>query len=216
MRTPVLAAVVLVALAAAAAAEAHVTVHPNRVPARSFTAVVVRVPNERSDADTTKVDVQLPPGFIFVSTAAMPGWTAKVVTEKLAKPVTVEGERHDTEVREVIWSGGKIAPGEFLDFPLSVSTPDEPGTTLTFKAVQTYSNGEVVRWIGDPSADEPAPQVALTARDAPIEDVPAGIAASSGGSDDIRAKVALGLGIAGLVAGLLALALVVIRPPSRA
>jgi uncharacterized protein YcnI len=216
MRPWVLAAVVLVALAAAAAAEAHVTVHPNRVPAGSFTAVVVRVPNERSDADTTKVDVQLPPGFIFVSTAPMPGWTAKVVSEKLAKPVTVEGEQHDTEVREVIWSGGKIAPGEFLDFPLSVSTPDEPGTTLTFKAVQTYSNGEVVRWIGDPSADEPAPQVALTATDAPIEDVPAGIAASSGGSGDTRANVALGLGIAGVVAGLLALALVVIRRPSRA
>jgi uncharacterized protein YcnI len=215
MRSLVLAAVVVAALAASAAADAHVTVHPNRLPAGSFTAVVVRVPNERSAADTTKVDVQLPHGFIFVSTSPMPGWTAKVVTEKLAKPVTVEGEQHDTEVREVIWSGGKIAPGEFLDFPLSVSTPDEPGTTLTFKAVQTYSNGEVVRWIGDPSADEPAPQMALTASDAPVADVPAGVEASSGGSDETRSNVALGLAIAGLVVGLLALALILLRRPSR-
>ena len=41
--------------------------------------------------------------------------------------------------------------------------PNEPGKALTFKALQTYSNGEVVRWIGPPDADEPAPQVTLTA-----------------------------------------------------
>ena len=38
-----------------------------------------------------------------------------------------------------------------------------PATTLTFKSVQTYSNGEVVRWIGLPDADRPAPQVKLLA-----------------------------------------------------
>ena len=36
--------------------------------------------------------------------------------------------------------------------------PDEPGTSLTFKALQTYDDGEVVRWIGAPDADEPAPR----------------------------------------------------------
>jgi uncharacterized protein YcnI len=212
MRIRILIAAVLAALAAAGAADAHVTVHPNELPAGAFTTIVVRVPNERGDASTTKVDVQLPHGFVFVSTAPIPGWTAKVVTSKLAKPVTVEGEQHDTEVSEVIWSGGEIKPGEYLEFPLSVSTPDDPGSTLTFKAIQTYSNGEVVRWIGDPSADEPAPQVALVAPDAAVRDVPAGIGESSSSRpSDARANVALGLGIAGLVAGLLALALVAVR-----
>ena len=39
-------------------------------------------------------------------------------------------------------SQGKIAPGEFMDFPLSVQVPDKAGTTLTFKALQTYDNGK--------------------------------------------------------------------------
>ena len=41
--------------------------------------------------------------------------------------------------------------------------PNEPGKALTFKALQTYTGGEVVRWIGPPDAEEPAPQVTLTA-----------------------------------------------------
>ena len=41
--------------------------------------------------------------------------------------------------------------------------PNEPGKALTFKALQTYTGGEVVRWIGPPDADEPAPQVTLAA-----------------------------------------------------
>ena len=42
--------------------------------------------------------------------------------------------------------------------------PDgKPGSEVTFKALQTYQGGEVVRWIGPPDADEPAPTVTLTA-----------------------------------------------------
>ena len=41
----------------------------------------------------------------------------------------------------------------------------KPGTALTFKALQTYDNGDIVRWIGAPDADTPAPQVTLTAAD---------------------------------------------------
>ena len=41
----------------------------------------------------------------------------------------------------------------------------EAGEKLTFKALQTYEDGEVVRWIGPEDADEPAPVVTLTAAD---------------------------------------------------
>ena len=42
--------------------------------------------------------------------------------------------------------------------------PDgQAGQQLTFKALQTYDDGEVVRWIGPEDADEPAPIVTLTA-----------------------------------------------------
>jgi hypothetical protein len=79
------------------------------------------------------------------------------------------------------------------------------GTLLTFKAVQTYSNGEVVRWIGPPSADEPAPQVMVTNADSPVRDYPGGVSAARKGqsaSDHILGFVvglpllgAAGLGI---------------------
>ena len=202
-------------VATAGVASAHVTVHPNMLPAGGFTTMVVRVPNERDNASTTKVDVQLPPGFFFVSTAPVPGWTAKLVTRKLPKPVKMGDDTATTEVGEVIWSGGEIGPGQYLEFPLSVATPDTPGKTLTFKAIQTYSNGEVVKWIGAPDADEPAPQVLLTVKDAAVADVPAGIAGSSSStsssSDNGRANLALGLGVAGLAVGLVALVLVLVR-----
>ena len=63
----------------------------------------------------------------------------------------------------MIFSGGKLAPGQFQDFPLSVQIPGKAGEELTFKAVQTYDNGEVVRWIGAPESEHPAPQVLVTA-----------------------------------------------------
>ena len=40
----------------------------------------------------------------------------------------------------------------------------KPGDKLTFKALQTYDDGEIVRWIGPEDADEPAPTVTLAGR----------------------------------------------------
>ena len=98
-----------------------------------------------------------------MSTQPVPGWTAKVVRKKLAQPVTNdEGEQVTDRVDRITWTGsgteGRIGPGQFQDFGLSVGVPDKPDTSLTFKALQTYGDGEVVRWIGAPDADEPAPR----------------------------------------------------------
>lgn len=161
-KTPIVAA--LVALVLVPAASAHVTVNPNEVPAGSFSRFAVRVPTERPNADTTKVVLQLPEDLAFVSFQPKPGWTRTVTMVKLAKPVTNdEGETVTERIGTVTWEGGKIAPGEFDEFGLSAKVPDTAGQTLVFPAVQTYSNGEVVRWIGAADADTPAPRVALTA-----------------------------------------------------
>ena len=58
-------------------------------------------------------------------------------------------------------------PGQFEQFPISVGLPDSTGP-LVFKALQTYSDSNVVRWIEVPAAggaepDQPAPTVQLTA-----------------------------------------------------
>jgi uncharacterized protein YcnI len=205
-------------LVLAPVASAHVTLQPEEVPAGGFTRLDVRVPTERDDASTTKVEVQFPPGFLFVSTEPVPGWEAKIVKRKLDKPVEQFGEQISEEVGQVSFTAnGKaagIGPGEFQDFGLSVSVPDKAGSTLTFKAVQTYSSGEVVRWIGSPDSEQPAPQVKLAAAEPeggaaePANEEQPAAPADSGGDDDSSntlAIIALVIGIAGLATGLLAL-----------
>jgi uncharacterized protein len=170
-------AAALTLLAVPAPAGAHVSVHPNAVPAGANVALDIRVPNELDNAKTTRIQVKLPPGFIEVATQPPPGWTSKVLTSKLAKPVQTDDGPVDTEVSEVDWNataGAGIPPGGFASFPISVALPGRAGQQLTFKTVQTYSNGKVVRWIGPPAADQPAPWIDVTAKGGVVQDVAGG------------------------------------------
>jgi uncharacterized protein len=207
------------ALAVPAAAQAHVTVQPTSAPAGAQTVLAVRVPNERDDASTVKVDVRLPPGFASASWEAVPGWTVRAVKEKLATPIQTDDGPIDEQIGEIVWTAASrkdgIAPGEFRDFPLSVVIPGKPGQTLTFKALQTYSNGDVVRWIGAPGADEPAPRVQLTAaasggstssrQQANPSSAPAGASTNDGDGSDTLSIIALALAAIGVVVGGVAL-----------
>lgn len=175
------------ALVAVPVAGAHVTVNPQQAAPGSFARLAIQVPNEEEGADTVKVSVRLPAGLGEVSFEPKAGWKRSVAGQT------------------VTWSGGRIGPGEFDEFVISAELPDTPGRTLVFPAVQTYSNGKVVRWIGPPSADEPAPRVqletvALGKSTAVIEK-----------TENSRANLALGFGIAGLVAGLAALGVTLLR-----
>jgi periplasmic copper chaperone A len=195
-------------VATAASASAHVTVQPGEAPAGGFVVENVRVPNEEQGADTTKIAVQFPDGFAEVSYQRVPGWNVKVKKTKLAQPITTdEGDKLTEQVSEITWSGGKIAPGQFQDFPVSVQIPDKANTTLTFKAVQTYSNGKDVRWIGPPNAEEPAPQVKITAA-ADAAATPAASTSESEDDSDSKALpiIALVVGALGLIVGIAALA----------
>lgn len=203
-------------------AEAHVTVHPNQLPAGSYAVLDLRVPNETADVDTTRVDVQLPPGFASVSLEPPVGWTAAEQTRKLQTPIQTDDGPVTTEVSQITFTGGRITPGHFLEFPISVGLPDTAGATLTFKALQTYSNGQVVRWIEAPGGEHPAPTIRLAAAGGPILDV-AGTAPIAIGSAPQTARssdddsqtlpiVALIVGGAGLAAGILAIVTTRRRP----
>jgi periplasmic copper chaperone A len=203
------AVLVALALLAPAAAQAHVTLQPNEAPEGAYTVLDVRVPNESDSSNTTKVAVQFPEGFADVSYQEVPGWKTEVVHYKLKKPIQTDDGPVTEGVKEVIFSGGKLPPGQFQDFPLSVQIPGKAGEKLTFKAVQTYED-EVVRWIGAPETEHPAPQVTVlppkeagqtTASVAAkgSEAVPAATESSSGGSSD------KGLAIAALVVAVIAL-----------
>ena len=101
-------------LALPAVAGAHVAVLPDQDPAKALVVENVHVPNEQDDASTTKVSVQLPPGFAEVSFAPVPGWKVAVKKTKLAEPITTdEGDKLTEQVSQVTWSGGKIGPGAF-------------------------------------------------------------------------------------------------------
>jgi uncharacterized protein YcnI len=202
------------ALVVVPAAGAHVTLNPNNVPADSFSRFAVRVPTERPDADTTKIVLKLPQGLFFVSFQPKPGWKRTITTEKLDPPVEVFGEQQTERVATVTWEGGRIAPGEFDEFGLSAKVPAEQ-TVLVFPATQTYSSGEVVRWIGAADSDTPAPRVVVTATAEPAA-APAETTAAAESDDDGSDWLALGFGIAGLVTGLAALALVLLKRPRRA
>ena len=110
--------------------------------------------------------MQFPDGFAFVSYEPVPGWNAKVTMEKSPRRSSPRA-RSDRAGRsghlDRRRQAGHRGPGQFQDFGLSAQIPDKPGTKLTFKALQTYEGGEVVRWIGAPDSDEPAPQVTVTA-----------------------------------------------------
>ena len=152
------------ALAIPAGAAAHVTVQPTEAPAGSFTRLDVRVPNETDNANTTKVEVEMPDEFYFASYEPVAGWSAEIQTEKLDEPVEIEeGFEATDQVTTVTFEadGEGIPPGAFQDFGLSVLIPGEPGDTLTFPALQTYDDGEVVRWVGEPDSEEPAATVTV-------------------------------------------------------
>jgi periplasmic copper chaperone A len=167
MKRIVLATAAAGVLAIPATASAHVTIQPKTAAAGAYTVESVRVPNETDDAVTNKITVQFPEGFAEVSYQSIPGWTVKVTKEKLATPVRTDDGEVTEGVKTITWTSGAktagIKPGQFQDFPLSVQIPGRAGDTLTFKALQYYSDGSVARWIGAPDADKPAPQVQVTA-----------------------------------------------------
>jgi periplasmic copper chaperone A len=211
----------MAALVLPVTAAAHVTLDPGEWEAGGFARFSIRVPNEQPDADTTEISVQFPESVISASFQPVPGWERTVEMVALEEPIEEEGEEPITErIATVTWTGGTIRPGEFQEFGVSFQVPETVGADLVFPAVQTYSNGETVRWIGPPDADTPAPMVTVLAPaeegeaggQPPTEEEAAPTPAASDDDGDGLAMVALILAIAGLAAGLAALGAVFLRP----
>jgi periplasmic copper chaperone A len=214
-------------LALSVPAFAHVSVQPEGTAAKGGYAVVdFKVPNERDNASTTKLEVNFPTDHPLAS--AMPeainGWDIKVTKSKLDKPLEMHGEKISEAVTKVTWTAtdGGIKAGYFQKFPLSIGQLPEDTDELVFKALQTYSNKEVVRWIevqqdGQEEPENPAPVLELSAAtndhhgsSAATEDSddakPAASntsAAEPAGSSDTTARV---LGVVGIVVGAIGVA----------
>ncbi|MFE9239177.1 YcnI family protein [Streptomyces sp. NPDC007007] len=160
-------------LLVAGPAAAHVSVQPVGEAAKGgYATLNFKVPNERDQASTVKLEVNFPADHPFssVTPQAVPGWDIKIDKSKLDKPLDVHGKKITEAVSKVTWTadGSEIAPGYFQQFPVSVGALPEDADQLVFKAIQTYDNKEVVRWIEEPTEggeepDSPAPVLKLSA-----------------------------------------------------
>lgn len=237
-RGAALTGAVLVVLAIAGPASAHVTVSPNTSPkGGSDLELTFRVPNEEAQATTTQVEVDFPTDkpITGVLPEPTPGWTVKVDNLTLTTPIKTDDGTVTQVVQRITWSGGQLAPGQYQGFRVMLGGVPDDADSLTFKALQTYSNGDVVRWIdvqqpGQPEPDHPAPVLTLTAAapdgttasSAPGSPVSAtgsapssatnstGAAGASGATGATASakssdSTARGLGIAGIVVGALGL-----------
>ena len=207
-------------LASALPALAHITVTPGSVAPGSAAVLTFHVPNEEARADTTRVDMRVPTDHPIAQLLVEPvaGWTISVRTITLAKPLVTDDGQFTQAVSEVIWSGGTIAPGQFQDFSLSADPLPRGVSQVAFKAIQTYSNGDVVRWIdvavpGQPAPDHPAPQLTLAAGTGlaggtAAASVPAaGAVAPASGATSASDGTARAIAAGGVLIGLLGLAL---------
>lgn len=207
-------------------AAAHVTVNPQEATQGGYAKLAFRVPNERDDAATVKLEVVIPEqtAIASVSVRPTPGWTAVVQRTTLPAPLEVHGSVITEVVSRITWTaaaGSAVQPGQFQEFEVSAGPLPEVDR-IVFKALQTYSNAEIVRWIEEPPAaggeepEHPAPVLNLVAGDdgsggdatsAPAAGADLATGEDAAGDDDAGAGWALVAGAAGLVAGLAGLLL---------
>lgn len=224
--TLALGAATLLAIAAPLSASAHVSLEENTAAPGTFTTLTFRVPNETADgASTTKLTVTLPSGTSLLSSVSyipVPGWTAELVTSKLATPVT-HGDSTITEaVTQVVWSaepGSGYGPGSQGIFKLFVGPIPEVGQ-VKLPVDQGYSDGTVVSWNGSPTSEHPAP--VLYVDDKPVADddpdsAPVATVATTAGQGSAAQPDAIArvLGGAGLLLGAVAVVIAIVGRRSK-
>jgi periplasmic copper chaperone A len=193
----------------------------------SFARLSFRVPNERDDAGTTTLEVNLPEDQAFTSVRVKPlqGWTATMELRTLDEPIDNNGEQITQVVSKITWTGGVINPGEFQEFDVSIGRMPEDVDSIAFPSIQTYSSGDIVRWIdpvveGEEEPEHPVPTLRLVDPAPGSEDAAHANTEAGGGEEDEAATVPVGdtasqddvdsantLATVGLVVGVLALAL---------
>ena len=177
MKRLVIALATAAMLALPAAAAAHISLHPNEIPAGAFVTVDVRVPGEQPGAYAYKISMQMPSGFTDVDVANIPGWSARETITTLKQPLKTPAGPVNQVVSEITWTGdrstlGRLDNGYFAQFPLELTIPANlAGRSLAFKTVEFYSNGQNAYWIGPPAATYPAPTINITKAGGVIEDV---------------------------------------------
>lgn len=195
------AATMLLLAAGPAVAHVQVNADPSEAGATNVT-LTFHVPNEEPSARTTGLQVFLPSDHPLTGVTAAPqsGWTPQI------------------SASEITWSGGSISGIDEMQFRVAVAQLPKDVDSLTFKAIQTYSNGHVVSWIetsapGAAGSEHPAPVLELRAAARPAgHDHPAVTAvAAPPASSGMNWTAAIGVGAAAALAVLVGAAVAVRR-----
>lgn len=162
--------------ALAAPAFAHITVDPSSAPKGSTTKLSFLVPNEEPTAKVTEIQIQFPTApntpIPTVAVEQKPGWNVTVTTTKLTKPIQTDDGTISEVVSLIDWKAKTpadgIAPEQFGEFTVDADGLPDDEDEVVFKAIQTYSNGTVEKWIdpvtpNGPEAEHPTPILKLTA-----------------------------------------------------
>ena len=159
-----LAAAALAVGALAAPAGAHTEIAPERAPAGSDTEFTMTLENERSDAGTVKVELYFPDGQ-QIPVLAVPDvgeWTGAPQGGPGGGPGTL-----GDPAPGITWQRPSGSPDDDPELKFTLRLPDRTGV-ISMAVLQTYSNGDVDRWIepwpaGTPEPDRPAPKIEVTA-----------------------------------------------------
>jgi uncharacterized protein YcnI len=173
---------VVVALLICASAAAHPSLSPPVVQQGVSQLFTLAVPTEKEGVTTTQIEITPPEGFAIEAFVAAPGW-------KRAAEQSGGGE--DVVIRKATFTGGATPSGEaavieFVGHATEASTYD-------FRVRQTYSDGTVVSWTGEPTSETPAARIEAKTQ--------------LGGGSGTLAIVAFVIATAALVAGAIALLL---------
>ena len=206
--------IIAVVLGIATPAFAHVTVSPTEAEKGTDQVLTFNVPNEMDNANTTEIEIAFPTDHPIAEASVLPvaGWTAKVNTVHVSTPIKTDSGSVSEAVGSIVWSGGAIEPGQFGQFTISVGLPDD-ASSLVFKALQTYSNNTVVRWIeltpaGGEEPEHPAPVLTLTSAPAAASSSAATVPKDVATSSDVDS--AKTIGIVGVVLGALGLIIAIV------
>ncbi len=161
----------LAALLTGSPAGAHVFLEGKQAAIGAEYKAVFVVPHGCSGSPTVKLRVQIPEGVIATEAKPVAGWTVDTVKGKYAGEYDFKGAKASEGIKEVAWSGGKLADKTRQEFVIETFLTDglKPNTTLYFPVVQECEQG-VSRWIEIPpdgathshEGKWPAPGVKLT------------------------------------------------------
>ncbi|MFG2582653.1 DUF1775 domain-containing protein [Streptomyces malaysiensis] len=144
-------------------ASAHVRVFSDGAEEGSPATLRFRVPSEKADVTTIRLEVALPKGVTPTAVPPAAGWTRKEIPSREGGPI------------HLIWTataGHELEPDAHRYFDVRVGPlPKRP--SIAFDVTQTYSDGSVVNWnerrTGNGEPDFPAPVLILDAGAAKAE-----------------------------------------------